>query len=436
MNDFPHTTGGSVTRRDFVKTSAAAGVAASVGSSLGARAFAAGDDVLRVGLVGCGGRGTGAAAQALTADSQTKLVALGDVFDNKVESCLKTLKRQDKIAGQVQVDPDHQFVGLDAYQKVIDTCDVVLLATPPGFRPQHLRAAVEADKHIFTEKPMATDLPGVRSAMESVRIAKEKGLTLVAGFCWRYDTPLRELFSRVLDGAIGDVHTVYGTYLTGPVKPMPPADRRPEGITDLEWMLRNWYNFTFLSGDGLVEQACHTVDWLMWAMGDVPPASCTAVGGRQIPAEGGNIFDHIEVNYEWANGKRAFIAQRQTPGCHNENYCYMLGSAGQSSIRGRKRITIDGSSKWRFKGDAGDMYQTEHNEMFAAIRAGNPINDGDRMMASTMAAIMGREAAYTGKQITWEQASQSQQVLMPEIGDWDTVVEVRPMARPGITPFV
>jgi predicted dehydrogenase len=436
MNDQTQRTGPGFTRRDFVKTSAAAGVAATVSSALAARAFAAGDEVLRVGLVGCGGRGTGAAAQALAADSQTKLVAVGDVFTNKVESCLKTLHRQQDIAAQLQVDPEQRFVGLDAYQQVIDACDVVLLATPPGFRPQHLKAAVAAGKHIFTEKPMATDVPGVRSAMESVRVAKEKGLAMVAGFCWRYDESLRQLFARLHDGAIGELLTVYGTYLTGPVKPMPPADTRPAGITDLEWMVHNWYNFTFLCGDGLVEQACHTVDWLMWALGDVPPVSCTAVGGRQIPAEGGNIFDHIEVNYLWANGTRGFLAQRQIPGCHNENYLYLSGTAGKASIQGRNRVSIEGSSNWRFKGDSGDMYQVEHNELFASIRAGNPINDGDRMMTSTMAAIMGREAAYTGKELSWEQALASELVLIPELTDWNSVVDVRPLARPGITPFV
>src|SRR6185503_3685706 len=166
--------------------------------------------------------------------------------------------------------------------------DVVLLATPPGFRPVHLRAAVDAGKHIFCEKPMATDAPGVRAVMESVRIAKERSLALVAGFCWRYDYPLRELFKRIHDGEIGQVRAIFGTYLTGPVKPMPPASARKEGVTDLEWMIQNWYNFNWLSGDGFVEQAVHTCDWLAWVMKDVPPISCSAVGGRQIPAHGGN----------------------------------------------------------------------------------------------------------------------------------------------------
>ncbi len=435
MTDTRNGANSSVTRRDFVKTSAAAGVAATVSSSLSARAFAASDETLKVGLVGCGGRGSGAARQALRADSQTKLVAMADAFGDNLERSLKNLKANEDIAAQIDVPEEHRFVGLDGYQQVIDACDVVLLATPPGFRPQHLQAAVDAGKHIFTEKPMAADFGGAKIAMEAVRKSKDSGKAMVAGFCWRYDTPRRELFQRMADGQIGDVRTVYGTYLTGPVKPMPKPDTRPEGLTDLEWMVRNWYNFCFLSGDGLVEQACHTVDWLMWAMGDVPPVSCTAVGGRQIPAHGGNIFDHIEVNYLWDNDTRGFLAQRQTPGCHNENYLNVLGTQGEGNIRGR--VSIEGSTPWRYKGEKNDMYQTEHNELFASIRAGEPINDGDRMMTSTIAAIMGREAAYTGKQLTWEQAMASEQTLIPpDLHDWSTTVDVRPLPRPGVTAFV
>ncbi len=427
----------SSTRRDFLKTTTVAGTTAALAVSFAGQAgvYAAGDETLQVGLVGCGGRGSGAARQALLADKQTKLVAMGDAFADNLERSLKNLSADEGVGAQVAVAADHQFVGLDAYQKVIDAVDVVLLATPPGFRPQHLKAAVEAGKHIFTEKPMASDFGGAKIAMEAVRQSKDSGKAMVAGFCWRYDTPRRELFQRMADGQIGDVRTVYGTYLTGPVKPMPQADTRPEGITDLEWMVRNWYNFDFISGDGLVEQACHTVDWLMWAMGDVPPVSCTAVGGRQIPAHGGNIFDHIEVNYLWENGVRGFLAQRQIPGCYNENYLDVLGTQGSGQIRGR--VSIEGSSPWQFKGENNDMYQTEHHEMFASIRAGVPINDGDRMMTSTIAAIMGREAAYTGKQLTWEQVMASEQTLIPpDLHDWNTTVDVRPLPRPGVTPFV
>ena len=427
----------ATSRRNFLKTSTT--IAGAVGAQLSFQTglFAAGSDQLKVGLVGCGGRGTGAAREALQADSQSKLVAIGDVSANAIESSLATLKTNERIERQIAVEPQSKFVGLDAFQKVIENCDVVLLASPPGFRPVHLRAAVEAGKHIFTEKPMATDAPGVRSVMESVRIAKEKKLSVVAGFCWRYDLPRRELFRRIHEGQIGDVVAIYGTYLTGPVKPMPSESTRPEGITDLDWMVRNWYNFTFLSGDGLVEQAIHTVDWLQWVMKDVPPVSCTAVGGRQIPAQGGNIYDHIEVNYEWENGVRGFMSQRQIVGCHNENALVVMGTKGIGSIKGgRDGVSISGTNPWVYEGPSPSMYQVEHDEFFDSIRTGKLINDGDRMVTSTLTGIMGRMAGYTGKKITWDMAMNSKQVLIPEITGWDTVVDVPPLARPGLTPYL
>lgn len=428
------------TRREFLKTSTAAvGGVIAAPAILGNKSFAASPgDPIRVGLVGCGGRGTGAAAQALKAGQDIHLVAVGDAFEKPLAGALKAVSAE---VGEekVKVKADKMFSGLDAYQKVIDSgVDVVLLASPPGFRPVHLRAAVEAGKHIFCEKPMATDAPGVRSVMESVRIAKEKKLALVAGFCWRYDFAKRDLFKRIHDGEIGQVRAIYGTYLTGPVKPMPRAETRPEGITDLEWMVRNWYNFNWLGGDGLVEQAVHTVDWLAWVMKDVPPVSCTAVGGRQIPAHGGNIYDHIEVNYEWEDGTRGFLAQRQIPGCHNENFLTVIGTKGTGVINSRG-VSIIGENPWRRKPVPGqdiDMYQVEHNELFASIRAEKPINDGDRMAKSTLMSIMGRSAAYTGQQITWEMALGSQQVLVPEIKNWNSVVDVQPLAKPGQTKFI
>jgi len=429
------------TRRDFLRTYTAAAFAGAVAGPgiLGTKSSAASPgDTLKVGLIGCGGRGTGAAAQALKAGSDIQLYAMGDAFEKAIPGALKAISKE---AGEekVKVTPERTFVGLDAYQKVLASgVDVVILATPPGFRPVHLRAAVEAGKHIFCEKPMATDAPGVRSVMESVRMAREKNLALVAGFCWRYDFAKRDLFKRIHDGQIGEVRAIYGTYLTGPVKPMPPANTRPEGITDLEWMVRNWYNFNWLGGDGLVEQAVHTVDWLAWVMKDTPPVSCTAVGGRQIPANGGNIFDHIEVNFEWENGTRGFIAQRQIPGCHSENFLTVIGSKGTGLVSSRG-VSITGEDPWRRKSVPGediDMYQVEHNELFASIRSGKLINDGDRMAKSTLMAIMGRTAAYTGQQITWDMALGSQQVLVPEIKDWNSPVEVQPMAMPVRTKFV
>ncbi len=425
-------------RRDFLKSTSATALVGGVAlNSLASGVYAAGDETLKIGLVGCGGRGTGAANQALNADKNVKLVAVADVFRQQVDYSIENLKTNPDIADKVQVDEDHKFVGLDGYKAVIDSCDVVLLATPPGFRPVHLRAAVEANKHIFTEKPMATDAPGCRSVIETVKLAKEKKLGILAGFCWRYDYPRRELFKRVHEGQIGDVVSVYGTYLTSPVKPMPAPETRPAGITDLEWMVRNWYNFVWLSGDGLVEQAIHTVDWLAWTMKDVPAASAVAVGGRQIPQTGGNIWDHIEVNYEWDNdvGTRGFLAQRQISGCHNENGLIIQGTKGSAHI-GPRGVYIAGENKWKYSGDSPNMYQVEHNEFFESLRKGTPLNDGDRMVTSTLMGIQGRMAGYTGRKITWEMAMNSKEVLVPEIKDWSTVVEVPPTAQPGITQFL
>jgi len=426
----------SDSRRTFLKqtglTVASTGLATSL-TTVVQPVHAQGSASLKLGLVGCGGRGSGAALQALRADPNTELVAVADAFGDKAEKSLKNLKADEKVGERVNVTPDATFIGLDAYKQVIDQSDVVLLCTPPGFRPQHFRAAVEAGKHVFTEKPMATDFPGVRSVMESVKISKEKNLSVLAGFCWRYHDAKRELFKRIHDGEIGDVRSVHGTYLTGPVKPMPPADRRPEGKSDLWWQVKNWYNFAWLSGDGLVEQACHTVDWVAWAFGDKAPTSCTAVGGRQIPSEGGDIFDHVEVNYVWDDGARGFVAQRQIPRCFNENSLYILGTKGNADLTRGSHITdLKNNVTWTYEGESNDMYQTEHNEFFAAIRAGKPFNDGDRMVNSTMMAIMGRTAGYRGQQITWEDAMESEERWVPEITNgWDTPVEFKPIALPG-----
>jgi myo-inositol 2-dehydrogenase/D-chiro-inositol 1-dehydrogenase len=429
-------------RRSFLKTGSAAlagGVAASNLAALTPSVYAAGSDILKVGLVGAGGRGTGAASQALHADAKTELVAVADAFPELAVKSLERLKADKSIVDQIKVDDDHVFGGLNGYKQVIENSDVVLLATPPGFRPMQFRAAVEAGKHVFTEKPMATDLAGVQSVFETVAMSKEKNLAVLAGFCWRYDFQKKALFERVLDGEIGDVRAVYGTYLTSPVKPMPPASTRPEGMSDIEWMVRNWYNFTWLSGDGLVEQACHTCDWVAWAMGDRPAESVTAVGGRQLPAEGGNIFDHIELNFVWDNDARGFLAQRQIPGCYNENLCTILGTKGTAKIerRGSTISDLKGNRTWKYDGPKPNMYQQEHDEYFASIRSGNYINDGDRMVNSTMMAIMGRTAGYTGKEVTWEMAMKSKLSLVPDVSKgWDSPVEAVPTALPGVTKFV
>jgi len=415
-------------RRNFLKTT---GAALAAGAMLRGQA----SNAIKVGLVGCGGRGTGAAAQALKADDYAELTAVADVYQDRIDECLSHLSRTQ--SAKLKVDPKNQFVGLDAYQKLIGSgVDVVLLATPPGFRPGHLRACIEANKHVFCEKPIAVDAPGVRHVIETAKLAKEKNLSLVAGFCWRYSNYVVATFDQINSGAIGDLVAYYATYYTSPVKPMPPESSRPAGMSDVEWQVKNWYNFQWLCGDSLVEQAVHSADKIAWAMHDKPPLSCVAVGGRQIPAEGGNIYDHFEVNYLYPNNFRAFLGSRQIENCWNENADYILGTKGACTIGRGPLPRITGEKTWTFEGQKNDMYQYEHDVLFASIRQGKPINDGERMATSTLLAMMGRMAAYTGQEVTWDQAFNSQERIFPDKLEWSGSLAVAPMPRPGVTKLL
>ncbi len=418
-------------RRDFLKTTAGAALTVGFPAIISAQTVT---NALKVGLIGCGGRGTGAANQALHADDLAELTAVADVFQPKIDASLEELGRISKIAPRVKVEKANQFVGLDAYQKVLASgIDVVLIAPPPGFHSLHLAAAVEANKHIFAEKPAATDAPGVRSVLESAEKAASKNLSLVSGFCWRYNDMIVETFKQVHDGAIGKVISYYATYYTSPVKPMPAASTRPAGISDTEWQIMNWYNFVWLCGDSIVEQAVHSADKIAWMMDDQPPTSCVAVGGRVIPAEGGNIYDHFEVNYLYPNGVRAMLANRQIDNCYNENADYIMGADGTCTM-GRSPVPrIEGKTNWTWSGQKYDMYQREHDVFFASIRQHKPVNNGKRHATSTMLAMMGRMAAYTGQEVTWDQALNSQEKLFPDTLSWDGSLPVRPRAEPGIT---
>ena len=419
-------------RRDFLRGAAAT----ATGVTGGLRAAETGQEI-RVGLIGCGGRGTGAAAQALQADDYAVLSAVADIDQERVDRCLAAVEEQHQGKNKVRVDKKQQFLGLNAYQEVIDSgVDAVLLATPPGFRPMHLKAAINAGKHVFCEKPMAVDAPGFRSVMETVKEAEKKRLSLVAGFCWRYNNAIVAAMEQVLSGAIGDIVAYYATFYTNPVKPMPPAYERPLGMSDVEWQIRNWYNFVWLCGDGLVEQAVHSADKIAWAMRDNPPESCVAIGGRQIPAHDGNIFDHFEVNYLYPNGVRAFLACRQITGCHRENSDYILGTKGRLTIGRGLTPRIEGEKPWAYQGPSNNMYQEEHDVLFRAIRRDEPVNDGVRMATSTLLAILGRMSAYTGQELTWEQALRSQEQRFPDVLRWNMSLDVPPLARPGQTKFV
>jgi myo-inositol 2-dehydrogenase/D-chiro-inositol 1-dehydrogenase len=424
----------SHSRRDFIKTSAAiSGVLAANIAIPSGRAQTS--ETIKVGLVGCGGRGSGAASQALSSDKNVVLHSIGDAFEDRLQQGLGSLKNSHKE--KVKVDPDHAFVGLDAYQKVIDSgVDVVILATPPGFRPQHLAAAIAAGKHVFCEKPMAVDGPGVRTVLAAAEQARQKNLCLASGFCWRSHYPKRETFARVLGGDLGQISSIYTTYNTGPVK---DVTIRKEGWTPMELQVRNWYQFSWLSGDHIVEQAVHSLDMMAWAMGDVVPVRATANGGRQARTSLGNIYDHFAVVYEYANGTRGFHHCRQIAGCSNDYAVHMAGTKGNCTVDcTRNKHVITGEKPWQFTTDKEitDMYQVEHNELFAAIRAGKTINHGTWMAHSTMLAILGRMAAYTGQTITWEQAINSQEVLAPAVLGWDAPVEVPPIPMPGKTKLV
>jgi predicted dehydrogenase len=420
-------------RRNFLTRSAAAVAATSV-MGFPAIVRADNDKTLKLGIVGCGGRGTGALGNALSADKNVVLTAMGDVVRERLYTSFENISKLKPE--QVKVEEGQKFIGLEAIDQVLATdVDVVILTTPPGFRPQHLKKAIAAGKHVFCEKPVATDAPGVRDVIATAAEAKRKNLGIQSGFCWRSNYAERAIFQKIHEGAIGDVRSVYGTYLGN----SPWVKPRQEGWTDLEWQLRNWMYFTWLSGDHLVEQAIHTVDKMSWAFGDVDPISATALGGRQqrVEEQYGHIYDHFAVSYDYPDGKRGFVFCRQQAGCDNETTDEIIGAEGVARINGfRKMRTLSGKTTWKYDGPQNEMYQTEHEEMFAAIRKGTPLNYGDKLAHSTLMGIMGRMSAYTGKTITWEQALASEEVLAPkEPLTWDMKLPVPPVAMPGRTAF-
>lgn len=436
LNKFP-----DYSRRHFLKTSAlalAGGISSNLVSAQGSKgsgSFTPNGDTLKIGLIGCGGRGTGAAANAMTADKNTMVVALADVFDDQLRTSHQSLKAE--LGDRVQVAPERQFIGFDAYQKLIDSgVDVVILATPPGFRPAHLKYAVEKGKHVFCEKPVAVDAPGVRSVLATVEQAKQKNLSIVSGLCWRYHYPKRATYQQIHDGAIGEVRTIYTTYLTGRVKEDAKWTRQTTKST-MEWMMRRWYFFTWLSGDHIVEQAVHSIDKMAWTMKDQDPIKCIATGGRQVRTgpEYGHIYDHFAVMYSYPGDVQGFHMTRQMDRCDGGVVEQISGSDGVCHMHDRVHA-ITGKTKWHYEGPQNEMYVTEHEELYAAIRSGKPKNDGVRMAKTTLLAIMGRMAAYTGKEISWDEALNSKEDLTPPQLSWDANIEIPTVAMPGRTPMV
>lgn len=396
---------------------------------------AAGDDQLRVALVGCGGRGTGAAGQALRADKNVKLVALADAFSDKLEQCLSNLQKTSDIAAKVDVPPERRFVGFDAYQQAIAAADVVLQCTPPHFRPMHLQACVEAGKHVFAEKPVAVDAPGVRSVLASCAAAKAKNLSIVSGLCIRYDYGFRDAIRRLQNGELGKITTLFANDYRGGRW----ANPRQPGQTDMTYQMRNWYNYTWLSGDFNVEQHIHFLDVCAWLMKDQYPQRALGMGGRSVLTgpEYGHIYDHFSIVYEYADGTRLVSNCRQHPRTKGDMSCHVLAAKGNAILSERPGgIMFRGEKDWVYDGPANQMFQTEHDELFASIRSGQPINNGEYMAKSTLLAIMGRMAAYTGQQITWDMAMKSKESLSPPRYDWEVSLAEPPVAVAGVTRFV
>lgn len=396
-----------ISRRDFLKTSAmtAAGLSAGLMAS-GNYAYAAGSDTIRVGLIGCGGRGTGAAANCVESSSGVELVAMGDVFADRLNQSKERLKEQ--LGDAFKVTDDNSFVGFDNYKNVIASdADLIILATPPGFRPEHYKAAVEAGKHVFMEKPVAVDPVGIRVVLDASDVARQKGLGVVAGTQRRHSQRYNEAIKRIHDGAIGDV---VGGEVYWNQGSLWKRDRQPDW-TDTEWQMRNWLYFTWLSGDHIVEQHVHNIDVANWVL-QSHPIKAVGMGGRQARTspDYGHIYDHFAIIFEYPNGTRITSMCRQQEGCKNYVGEHIVGTRGTSDPNG----IINGDNPYSFEGKETNPYVQEHTDLIASIREGKPLNEGRQVAESVLAAIMGREAAYTGKEITWDEILNSNLSIFPE----------------------
>jgi myo-inositol 2-dehydrogenase / D-chiro-inositol 1-dehydrogenase len=419
------------TRRQFIKKTAVAGAGLAAGFASGVHAQ--GSEVIRAGLIGCGGRGTGAAEQCIRGHQSVRLVAMADAFRDRAEGCRNTLRSNQQIRERVDVPDDRIFVGLDAYQRVIENCDVVVLATPPGFRPGHIRAAVAARKHIFTEKPVCVDGPGARSCLESFEEANRHRLTIVAGTQRRYQTGYLESMRRIHDGDLGQITSARVYWNGSPLW----SRTRTEQMTDLEWQMRNWYYFTWLCGDHIVEQHVHNLDVANWAVGNGHPLRAVGLGGRQVRTAPlyGHIYDHFAVDYEYPNGVRVMSMCRQIARCENNISEAITGTRGTWTS---SNYRITGERAWQFPGrQDNNPYQEEHVQLLRSIRGERErINDLKQVTEASLTAVMGRMACYTGRMVEWDQALNSQQNLMPERLAWDMQLPVPPVAMPGQTPLL
>ncbi len=440
-------------RRSFlVRSAALAGAGAATGLALHRSAHAAGSDLIKIGLIGCGGRGSGAVVSALSVNPAARLTAMSDAFRDRMLNARDNIRKRlerDEIGvqtpgDQLTVDDDHLFDGFEGHLRLLESgVDVVLLAEPPHFRPIHAEACVDAGVHVFAEKPMAVDAPGVRKILAAGKKAKEKNLSFVSGFETRYSKPAREAVRRIHDGAIGDIVSIEVTYNTGPLW---HRGREPDW-TEMQFQMRNWYYFTWLSGDHLVEQHVHLEDYVAWIMQDEPPLHAWGIGGRQsrVEAKWGDIYDHHGVVYEYPSGTRVYAFCRQQANTYRQVSKNVLGTKGRLAPgrAGWSSYVIEGENSWTSPKEEGHPELTTFREMFAGIASGSPINDGLSMGRSTMLAILGRMATHGGQRVTWDDAINSDLVLAPKSYAWNADPPVMPgpdgqypVAIPGVTKVV
>lgn len=417
----------SLNRRSFVGNTTKTAVAGAALSALPIERFAhaaiSPGDTIKVGLVGCGGRGTGAASQALTTGESVKLVAMADVFKDKLDERHDLLKKQK--GKQVDVPEENRFVGPDAYKKVIEQVDLVILTTPPGFRPYHFAEAIKQNKHVFMEKPVAVDGPGVRKVLETAKEADKKGLKVGVGLQRHHQPGYIETIKRLQDGAVGDIVSMRAYWNSGGV--WDPRRARDQVKNELEYQLRNWYYYNWLCGDHITEQHIHNLDVINWVK-DGFPVLARGMGGRQVRTDKkyGEIFDHHAVEYQYADGSWMFSQCRHIRGCWNSVTEHVQGTKGHANVS-RHQVFGD-AGNWRYKKPRGEKspYQIEHDDLFAAIRHNEPYNEAYYGAKSTLTSILGRMATYSGTEVTWEQALNSKVQLMPESITWDTAPPTGP----------
>ena len=435
-------------RRDFLKTSsAAAALGTGLLSTVSAKAFADGDDEIKIGLVGCGGRGSGAASEALKSPGNVRLVAMGDAFRDQLDSSLNRIDKavENDDTAHVDVKEENKFVGFDAFRKVIDSdVDLVVLATPPGFRPMMFEYAIEQGKHVFMEKPVATDAAGVRKVLEAAKVAKAKKLKVGVGLQRHHQLPYQEFIKRIHDGEIGDIRALRVYWNGGGV--WDPRRTRDQVKSEMEYQMRNWYYYNWLCGDHICEQHIHNLDIGNWIMQKYP-VSAIGMGGREVRTDPkyGEIFDHHAVQYTYDDGTVMFSECRHIKNCWNSVTEHAHGTKGTVHLSSNARACsfemANGNSE-RYRGENPYPYQVEHNDLFAAIRAGEEYSEAEYGAMSTMTAILGRMCTYSGKEISMEQALNEGPQIVPDWKDlaWNakppTVPDEQghyPVPVPGVT---